>query len=100
LLLGVAYKPNVSDTRESPAVDIWSMLEDWGARLSFHDPYVPTFAGTNSVELTTEELRDQDMVVIVTNHDSVDYDRIVEQARLVFDTRGVIRVDHEHVDQL
>jgi UDP-N-acetyl-D-glucosamine dehydrogenase len=92
LILGVAYKPDVSDTRESPAVDIIDYLTDWQATVQYHDPYVPTLdvlkESYESVELTSERLSDADCVLLVTDHSSFDIDAIVEHAPLVFDTRN------------
>lgn len=92
LVIGAAYKPDVSDTRESPAIDILASLREWNADVDYHDPYVPTLSVGDtiyeSVPLTDARLRDADCVVIVTNHGAVDVDRIVEAAPLVFDTRN------------
>ncbi len=96
LLLGVAYKPDVADTRETPAAAIWELLEADGATVSYHDPHVAVFrppdgAERCSVPLTDEALRGADCVVIVTHHAAVDYQRVVDVARAVVDTRGVTR---------
>lgn len=99
LLLGVAYKPDVGDTRESPARDIWKMLEDWGAELDYHDPFVPEFAGASGVQLSDDVLEAVDAVVVVTDHGSIDYERVARHAPFVFDTRGVMASD-EHVELL
>lgn len=92
LVLGVAYKPNVKDVRESPALDIMGLLEELHAHVVYHDPYVPELEEdgrkARSVELTDEELGSADCVVIVTNHKCVDYRRVVEKAQLVVDTRN------------
>jgi UDP-N-acetyl-D-glucosamine dehydrogenase len=93
LVLGVAYKKDVDDVRESPALDIIRLLEDAGANIAYHDPYVPTFRDDGhvheSVELTDEELTLADAVVIVTDHSKVDYQRVVERAAVIVDTRNV-----------
>jgi UDP-N-acetyl-D-glucosamine dehydrogenase len=93
LVLGVAYKKDVDDVRESPALDIIRLLEDAGANIVYHDPYVPTFRDDGhvheSVELTDEELTLADAVVIVTDHSKVDYQRVVERAAVIVDTRNV-----------
>ena len=95
LLLGVAYKANVSDLRESPALDVIRLLGEKGAQVSYHDPHVPevhldVFAA-KSVELTDEALASADLVVILTNHAGVDYDRVVAKAHRVYDTRNATR---------
>jgi len=96
LLLGVAYKENVADTRETPATPLWRLLSADGATVRYHDPHVPLFRlpdGTTSqsVPLTDEVLRESDCVVIVAPHTNVDYQRVVSLASAVVDTRGVTR---------
>ena len=92
LVAGVAYKPDVSDTRESPAIDIINQLEGWNADVAYHDPHVPTLdvVGTEyeSVELTRERLQAADCVVLVTDHSAFDVEEITTTAPLVFDTRN------------
>jgi UDP-N-acetyl-D-glucosamine dehydrogenase len=95
LLLGMAYKPDIDDVRESPALDVYSLLEAKGAEVSFNDPYVNKikFDGEmeQSVELTHETLASYDCVVITTNHSSYDIENIVKHARLIVDTRNATR---------
>lgn len=95
LVLGVAYKPDVADMRESPALDVMRLLRRKGADLRYHDPYVPEIEldgeTWKSRELSDEELGSADVVVIVTDHRSVDYDRVVARAQRVFDTRNATR---------
>lgn len=94
LLIGVAYKPDVDDVRESPALSIIRLLHSKLARVAYHDPLVPRLRSRHlesdmfSVELTPELLRSADATVIVTNHRSVDYGLITENAQLVVDTRN------------
>jgi len=92
LVLGVAYKPDVSDTRESPAIDIIDYLTDWGASITYHDPHVSELTvprgSYESVELTPQRLAGADCVLIVTDHTSFDIESIVDHASLVFDTRN------------
>jgi UDP-N-acetyl-D-glucosamine dehydrogenase len=92
LLLGLAYKPDVSDTRESPAIDIVVMLQERGAAVLYHDPLIPeTELGgrpQKSIELTDEALRSADLVVVTTAHSGVDYARVARLARRVLDTRN------------
>ncbi len=94
LVIGVAYKPNVSDTRESPSVRIMELLEAAGAQVRYHDPFVPRLPrmrrsrlSLQSVELTDEELQEADCVVIATKHDACDWQQVVSNASLVVDTR-------------
>jgi UDP-N-acetyl-D-glucosamine dehydrogenase len=95
LIIGVAYKRDIEDIRESPALDIIRLLEDQGARVSYHDPYVPTFAEdghqATSVPLTAEIVAAADCVVIVTDHSSLDYELIRRHAEVVVDTRNALR---------
>ncbi|MDJ0865636.1 MAG: nucleotide sugar dehydrogenase [Myxococcota bacterium] len=95
LLLGVAYKPNVSDVRESPAIEVADQLVAKGAVVEYHDPHVAEFAldghTLKSVELTDEKLDTADLVLILTNHDAIDWERVVSRAQRVFDTRNATR---------
>jgi len=97
LVLGVAYKPGVDDVRESPAYRIIELLEEGGARVQYHDPYVAEIVPTRhhdlrmgSVPLTPELLRATDCVVVVTAHREVDYDLVAREADLVVDTRNAV----------
>ena len=93
LVLGVAYKRDVNDVRESPALDIIGLLSADGADVEYHDPFVPDLAeeGTplSSVSLTDQVLTEADAVVIVTDHTDVDYARVLERAAVVVDARHV-----------
>jgi len=94
LVLGVAYKPDVDDVRESPAMDVIRLLQQQGANVSYHDPYVPELVEDGlqlkSVELSPEELRKVDCVVIVTDHSSIDYEQLRTHAPRVVDTRNAL----------
>ncbi|HUO84695.1 MAG TPA: nucleotide sugar dehydrogenase, partial [Thermoanaerobaculia bacterium] len=92
LVIGLAYKKNIADPRESPSFEILEKLLDLGASVSYHDPYIPVapsmrrhleFAGLPSVGLTAEGLQGQDAVIIITDHDAVDYDLIARHAPLI-----------------
>ncbi|WP_396224881.1 nucleotide sugar dehydrogenase [Gemmatimonas sp.] len=93
LVLGVAYKRDIDDVRESPALDVIRLLEERGAHVEFHDPFVSEFReeghSRKGVELSDEMLRWADAVVVVTDHKAVDYQRVVDHATLVVDTRNV-----------
>ncbi len=93
LLLGVGYKPNVGDTRESPALKMFDLLREAGATVSYHDPHVPhlTAEKASSVGLSAEELALTDCAVVVTDHDAVDLGLAVESAPLVVDLRNAVR---------
>jgi UDP-N-acetyl-D-glucosamine dehydrogenase len=92
LIVGVAYKRDIDDVRESPALDVIRLLEADGAEVVYHDPYVARIREDghewHSTDLTAEELARADVVVIVTDHTSIDYQRIVDHAALVVDTRN------------
>ncbi len=95
LILGVAYKKDVSDTRESPALDILEMLEGKGADVNYHDPYVPLLRQDHrkmrSVGLTPENVRAADCVAIITDHSNIDYRWVVDHARCIVDTRNATK---------
>jgi UDP-N-acetyl-D-glucosamine dehydrogenase len=85
LVLGVAYKADIGDTRESPALKLIELLRRAGSEVAYHDPYVPELNGDRSVPLEPSKY---DCVVIVTAHSDVDYDALIEQAELVVDFRN------------
>ena len=95
LLLGVAYKPDVGDVRESPALDILSLLRRRGAEVAYHDPFVPHLelegGDLESQPLDGARLEASDAVVVVTDHRQVDYDLVLEKASLIIDTRNGLR---------
>ena len=93
VVLGVAYKRDVDDVRESPALDVISLLHGRGADVVFHDPYVQSIRLENDVIMTSSEysdalLRDADCVVIITDHSSYDWQHVLDNAKLVVDTRN------------
>jgi UDP-N-acetyl-D-glucosamine dehydrogenase len=108
LIAGVAYKRDIDDVRESPALDVMGLLHARGAELSYSDPYVPAIAGRSwsggfalrSQPLTAATLSDIECVVIVTDHALVDYDEMVAAAPLIIDTRHAITGDYPHVFRL
>ena len=108
LLLGVSYKRDIDDLRESPALDVMAVLQRKGARISYHDPYLPALQARDwpggvdlrSSPLTPETLRATDCAVIITDHRVLDYDAIVAHAPLIVDTRNAIKTPHPHVFKL
>jgi UDP-N-acetyl-D-glucosamine dehydrogenase len=99
LVLGAAYKPDIEDLRESPALDVIGLFEQKGARVVYHDPYVPRIHFDSGEGLSAEmfsvpnlmaAVKSADCVVIVTNHSSYDYGAILDSARLVVDTRNAL----------
>ena len=95
LVLGVAYKPEVNDVRESPALDIISLLAARGAHVTYHDPYVGSIVVDDvrleSVPLSADALAEADCVVIATHHKAIDWDVVRGSPHALVDTRGVLR---------
>ena len=101
LLLGVAYKKDISDMRESPAIEIIQLLQEKGAEVFYHDPHVPVIQDDGhtpiqglplrSRELSGSLLRAADATVVVTDHTAVDYEQVANCARLVVDGRGIMK---------
>jgi UDP-N-acetyl-D-glucosamine dehydrogenase len=108
MILGVSYKRDIDDLRESPALDVMAALHQKGARVSYHDPYLPSLLARDwpgdfdlqSTPLTPDTLAAADCAVIVTDHRVLDYDAIVQHASLVVDTRNAIKAPHPHVFKL
>ncbi len=99
LILGAAYKKNIDDMRESPALKLIEIFHNKGAKVSYNDPYVPKLPATRhykfdleSVELSIDNLRKFDVVVVSTDHDAYDYDFIYKNANLIVDTRNAFKV--------
>jgi UDP-N-acetyl-D-glucosamine dehydrogenase len=95
VVLGIAYKRDVDDVRESPALDVISLLEKRGGHVSYHDPYIPSVrlegeTMMQSVPLTDELLESADCVVIVTDHSAFDWQHIADHSKLIVDTRNAI----------
>jgi UDP-N-acetyl-D-glucosamine dehydrogenase len=88
MLVGVAYKKNTADVRESPAIRLVRLLNDLGADVRYADPHVVAFPGAQRVDLTAEEVDEADATVIVTDHDGVDYDLMIAAPGVVLDTRN------------
>lgn len=94
LVLGAAYKPDIDDLRESPALDVIHLLQEKGALVEYHDPYIPAIKH-DEIEMTSApdlmaSVRAADCVVIITNHTKYDYPAILEAAKLVVDTRNAM----------
>ncbi len=105
LLLGMAYKKDIDDLRESPALKIARLLLDRGALLSYHDPHIPEIHQGElqlaSLPLDEQALKAADLVIITTSHTAVDYNKVVENASLVFDTRNATQgIDAPNVVRL
>lgn len=104
LLLGIAYKKNVDDMRESPAVELMELLRQKGARIDYSDPHVPVFPkmrehcfDLKSVDLTPERVAQYDLLLLATDHSKFDYNMLQKHAKLIVDTRGVYLDCYENV---
>ena len=96
LFLGVAYKPNIDDARESPALLVMEQVAKKGAKVLYHDPYIPNVTDEHGKQYTGSELTDDvianaDCVVFTTNHNCFDVENIVKKAKLVVDTRNAVK---------
>jgi UDP-N-acetyl-D-glucosamine dehydrogenase len=109
LVLGAAYKPDINDVRESPALDVIGLLQKKGAVVEYHDPYIPHIHHEtdgwqmDSVQDMMNAVKCADAVVIITDHKAYDYQAIVESATFVFDSRNATRTvakDSEKVVRL
>src|SRR5690606_4313512 len=95
LLVGVAYKQDIDDIRESPALKVLECLEKEGAIVEYYDPFVPQFRWKDNMyeseDLATDRIKAKDIVIITTAHTKVEYNRIIENAQIVFDTKNVTK---------
>ena len=96
LIIGVTYKKNINDVRESPAVNILKKLQEKRAEVSYYDPFVPEFLLENqstmhSLDLSQEVIKDHDIILICTDHSDIDYELIAKNARVIVDTRNVLK---------
>jgi len=95
LVLGAAYKADIDDIRESPALDVIGLLQKKGAQVEYHDPYIPRLRTHDDIEMESvkdvmEVVRHSDCVVIITNHSTYDYKAILNQAKFIFDSRNAL----------
>ncbi|HEF8771922.1 nucleotide sugar dehydrogenase [Providencia manganoxydans] len=104
LILGIAYKKNVDDMRESPSVELMEIIQEKGATIAYSDPHVPTFPkmrehhfNLSSEELSIDNLSTFDAVILATNHDKFDYSLIKKHSKLLIDTRGIYREPAENI---
>ncbi|MGB9720291.1 MAG: nucleotide sugar dehydrogenase [bacterium] len=104
LLLGMAFKKDISDLRDSPAIKVYQIMKDKVAKLDYNDPHVPYFElnekKIKSVKLDFKRLNRYDVVVILTDHSAYDYEKIVKYARLIIDTRNAIKKENRKVKKL
>jgi UDP-N-acetyl-D-glucosamine dehydrogenase len=95
LVLGAAYKPDIDDIRESPALDVISLLQKKGVQVEYHDPHISRLRTQDGVEMESvkdlmDAVRHADCVVIITNHSSYDYKAILKDAAFIFDSRNAL----------
>ena len=95
LVLGAAYKPDIDDIRESPALDVIGLLQKKGAQVQYHDPYIPHLITHDNIEMQSvpdvmEAVVHSDCVIIITNHSSYDYEAILKEAKFIFDSRNAL----------
>jgi UDP-N-acetyl-D-glucosamine dehydrogenase len=95
LVLGAAYKPDIDDIRESPALDVIGLLQKKGAQVEYHDPYIPHLRTHDNIEMQSvpdvmEAVRNSDCVIIITNHTSYDFEAILREAKFIFDSRNAL----------
>jgi UDP-N-acetyl-D-glucosamine dehydrogenase len=94
LVLGAAYKPDIDDLRESPALDVIGLLDKKGAEVNYHDPYVSSLQLEGRTRFSVKDLdkavEEADCVVIITNHKVYDYAKLLDSAKLIVDTRNAL----------
>ncbi|MFH1414973.1 MAG: nucleotide sugar dehydrogenase [Elusimicrobiota bacterium] len=105
LVVGVAYKKDISDMRESPALEIITLLKEKGADVSYYDPYIPEFAGDglemSSIEYNEENLKGFDGIIIATDHSNIDYGLIINNCKVLVDTRNaIVRYKNKNYDKV
>jgi UDP-N-acetyl-D-glucosamine dehydrogenase len=104
VIIGVAYKANVNDVRESPALDIITLLQGMGGEVQYHDSFVPVLREhgleMKSIELSDQTLKNADCVVITTNHSQLDLGMIASEAKLIVDTRNAMKGNSQITGEL
>jgi UDP-N-acetyl-D-glucosamine dehydrogenase len=93
LLIGLAYKPDIDDLRESSSLKIWELLEKQGYSVSYHDPFIPQLKGALSKELNSDTINAHDIIIIATNHSNIDYKALASHNKPILDTRHVYTAD-------
>jgi UDP-N-acetyl-D-glucosamine dehydrogenase len=107
LIMGVAYKPDVADVRESPALDVIGLLREKGAHVEYYDPYVPSIEhddwDLDSVSDPYQAARKADCVVVITDHAAIDYKALAKASSLIFDSRnafGAAGIEDSKIERL
>ncbi len=91
LLIGLSYKENIEDKRESPSIKIWELLQKENLRLAYHDPFISTWNGYSSEQLSEATLKGKDIIIITTPHSAIDYSILVSLKKPILDTRNVLK---------
>jgi UDP-N-acetyl-D-glucosamine dehydrogenase len=101
-VLGVAYKKDVKDLRESPALEIIGILQKKGAKISYYDPYLPFLKmdriDLRRVKFNKDSFKNSDCVVIITDHSNVDYNFVARNSKLIIDTRNVLKDTKDRIN--
>ena len=95
LVLGLSYKKNIEDYRESPSLAVYKLLIDQGAKVAYSDPYLPKYDHQNSLKLNQKNLSEFDLVILLTDHDDFDYKLIEKSSKIIIDTRGRYKTSHK-----
>ena len=102
--MGVAYNANIDDLRESPALDIIHLLGEKGAQVSYHDPYIPSIRHEelrlDCVKDLEQEIRNADCVAIITNHSTYNSHQIMDEAKLIVDTRNALKTHGQETEKV
>ena len=107
LVVGVAYKQDIDDYRESPALEVIKLLKDSGTEVSYYDPWIPQYKYRGTVTkgltvLTPEQVKSYDLLMITAAHSNVDYQMLQQHGKMIFDTKNVMKavVDRENIEVL
>lgn len=91
LIIGISYKEDIEDRRESSSVKIWELLKEANIAVSYHDPYIPEFDGASSQELTEILVKDKDIIIITTPHTNIDYQTLISYNKPILDTKNALK---------
>jgi UDP-N-acetyl-D-glucosamine dehydrogenase len=95
VIVGISYKEDTDDRRESPSLKIWEMLENQNIKVDYYDPYIPEYNGNNSIDISNGDMHDKDIIVIATPHKIIDYNLLVKLNKPIIDTKNALKgFDH------
>jgi UDP-N-acetyl-D-glucosamine dehydrogenase len=100
LIIGLAYKENIDDKRESPSLKIWELLEKYDVTVTYHDPYIGQYNNTYSEEISEPSLQKKDIIIIVTPHSSINYQLLTSSQKPIIDTRNVLKSSSPNIYRL